>query len=77
MSICIEDFDLSELVPALREPVLDWLAHHGQKPEIGAAVLGNPGLKAALPLVVACSPYIAETLGRYPEMLQELVSLKR
>jgi len=68
-----KDFDLSELVPVLREPVLDWLARHGDKPEIRAAVRGNPDLQAALPRVLACSPYIAETLGRYPGMLQELL----
>ena len=70
-------FDLSPLTPELKEPASRWLDRHAETAPICAAIEIDPDLRAVLPRIIACSPYIAETLDRYPDMLLELTESGR
>ncbi len=56
-------------VPSALEPVVhEWLAAHGEQ------AAGQPGLRAPVSRVVACSAYLAEVMARQPDALGELVA---
>lgn len=71
------EFDLSGIVACLREPVESWLARHAEIPSIRATLDANPELRVALPRVLACSPYAADIIDRYPGMFRELADTGR
>jgi glutamate-ammonia-ligase adenylyltransferase len=67
----LDQFDISRLPGALQETVLDWLTRCADKAQLQKVVDTDSALKISLPRVIACSPYIADVLERYPEMLLE------
>jgi glutamate-ammonia-ligase adenylyltransferase len=70
-------FEVTSLPEVLRPPVLAWLERNLEIAVIRDVVATSPALRAHLPHVLACSPYVAEILERYPEILADLTETGR
>ena len=73
----LDQFNISRLPCTLQDTVLDWLARSADKTELQKVIDTDSALKTSLPRVIACSPYIADVLERYPEMLLEFATSGR
>jgi glutamate-ammonia-ligase adenylyltransferase len=72
-----DSFDVSLLPDGLKGAVLAWVERNSDVPAIREAVEEDPELISHLPRVIACSPYVADILDRYPKMLSELTESGR
>jgi len=69
--------DLKSLPDILHEPVANWFERRADDPALKKLAAESPELVADLTRVVACSPYVADVLDRYPDMLPELAGSGR
>ncbi|MBT8443145.1 MAG: bifunctional [glutamate--ammonia ligase]-adenylyl-L-tyrosine phosphorylase/[glutamate--ammonia-ligase] adenylyltransferase [Gammaproteobacteria bacterium] len=69
--------DLNSLPEILHQPVNNWFERCGDNSALAGVIDANPELVADLTKVVACSPYVADVLERYPDMLPELIQSGR
>jgi glutamate-ammonia-ligase adenylyltransferase len=73
----LDQFDISRLPCVLQDTVRDWLMRSADKADLQKVIDTDSALKISLPTVIACSPYIADVLERYPEMLLEFATSGR
>jgi glutamate-ammonia-ligase adenylyltransferase len=73
----LDQLDLSKLPRELQDTVRDWIAKCADKIELQKAIDADAALKTTLPRVIACSPYTADVLERYPETLLEFATSGR
>ena len=73
----LDQFDISRLPCVLQDTVRDWLMRIADKADLQKVIDTDSALKISLPTVIACSPYIADVLERYPEMLLEFATSGR
>jgi glutamate-ammonia-ligase adenylyltransferase len=67
-----------EVLPApLREDVARSLSALLEQPALAARLANDPDLRALLLRVIATSPYAAEVMVRYPDLLEELMAGER
>ena len=72
-----DTLNINQLPASLGPPIEDWLARHAAPVSVETLVSNDPALGGQLLRVLACSPYIGDCLGRYPQMLAELVESGR
>ncbi|MFW2404955.1 MAG: hypothetical protein ACN4GT_09315, partial [Gammaproteobacteria bacterium] len=69
--------DLKFLPEILQESVLNWFERRADDPALSKLAAQDPSMVEDLARVVACSPYVADNLDRYPDMLAALVDSGR